>query len=224
MTTSSVAPPAQTSAKEPRATEVAPPVRLRRHALWVWTGAALIAAGGVVSVGLYGASSDAHEVLAAREPLTRGQVIEADDLATVSIELDPAVASVPASELDRLVGQFAAADVPAGGLLSAEQVTSQAVPPQGQSVVGLSLTGAMVPGQNLQPGDKVRVVATAGANGEVSDTTTPEAIAATVVAVSVDDVTGNLQVEVQVPQETGPRLALLATAGKAALVLDPSEG
>jgi len=227
MTTIAPAPgagsPARATSKDAGTADVAPPVRLRRHPAWVWGGVATVFAGAVAGASLWSASSDANEILAAREPLTRGQIIEQDDLATVRVGLDPAVSSIPASELDAIVGQYAAMDVPAGGLLAAEQVTDQALPAQGQSVVGLSLTGAMVPTQHLQPGDKVRVVATAGPNGEIADTTTPESIPATVVGVSVDEVTGNLQVEVQVSRESGPRLALLATAGKAAVVLDSAE-
>src|SRR5690606_17190055 len=160
MTTIAPAPgagsPARATSKDAGTADVAPPVRLRRHPAWVWGGVATVFAGAVAGASLWSAASDANEILAAREPLTRGQIIEQDDLATVRVGLDPAVSSIPASELDAIVGQYAAMDVPAGGLLAAEQVTDQALPAQGQSVVGLSLTGAMVPTQHLQPGDKVR--------------------------------------------------------------------
>jgi hypothetical protein len=203
--------------------EVAPPTRLRRHPAWVWGGIALITVGGTVSAAMYSSSSDDNEVLAVREAVVRGEVIGQDDLVVVRVGVDPAVATIPASELSAIVGQHAATDLPPGGLLAPGQVTAQSIPPKDYSVVGLSLTGAMVPGDQVQPGDKVRVVATTGEGGDVS-TAAPESIEAVVVGVSPDDVTGNVLVSVQVPRENGPRLTLLATAGKASIVLDSSEG
>ena len=213
---------ARSQTKNAASSEIAPPTRLRRHPGWVWGGVAFVCASAVVSVALYNSSSDATEFLAVREAIVRGQVIEQDDLVTVRVGVDPAVATVPAGELETVVGQHAATDVPVGGLLAPGQFTTASVPPADHSVVGLSLTGAMVPADQVGPGDKVRVVATTGEGGEVS-TAAPESIEAVVVGLSVDDITGNVLISVQVPRESGPRLALLATAGKASVILDSAE-
>src|SRR5690606_29986088 len=140
---------ARATSKDAGTADVAPPVRLPRHPARVWRGLSTVLAGAVAGASPWSASSDANVDLPAREPLTRGQIIEQDDLATVRVGLDPAVSSIPASELDAIVGQYAATAVAAGGRLAAGQVTDQALPAPGQSVVGLSLTGAMVPTQHL---------------------------------------------------------------------------
>lgn len=52
-----------------------------------------------------------------------GQVINADDLASVQISADPRIATVPAERLASTVGRVAAADLAAGTLLAETQTT-----------------------------------------------------------------------------------------------------
>jgi hypothetical protein len=75
---------------------------------------------------------------------------------------------VPADQLDRVVGKRAAADLAAGGLITEEALAATAVPGRGMSVVGLGLAPALLPGEPLQAGDRVRVVATPGDQGDVT--------------------------------------------------------
>jgi hypothetical protein len=106
-----------------------------------------------------------------------------------------------------------------------DQITDAAVPPKGFAVVGLSLTGAMLPTEQLAFGDTVRVVPTGGEGGAPVATggTVAPAYAASVVGLSEDDITGNALVNVQVEAANAPSVAKLAAAGQVALVLDSQE-
>ena len=80
----------------------------------------------------------------------------------------------------------------------------------------------LLPGEPLQAGDRVRVVATPGDQGEVTSKE-PRTIAATVVGVHGGDDTGQMVVDVQVPFDDAAELAARAATGRVALVLDSRE-
>src|SRR5665811_1379086 len=92
-----------------------------RLAVWAYTGA-----------------STSQDVLAVRTTVHRGELITRDDLMTVQIGVDPALKPLPASAADTVVGKRAAMDLAAGGLVTAEDVTSAVVPAKGMSLVGVS--------------------------------------------------------------------------------------
>lgn len=204
------------------AAQLAPPPKLRRRPLVTAASVAAICLGSLGGLWVYNASSTSEEVLAMRETVERGHVIEPDDLMTVRITVDPALRPMLAAEADTVVGKRAALDMPAGGVVTAEQVTSQSVPAQGQSVVGISLSPAMLPANELKVGDPVRVVTTPGQQGEVS-AADPQSIDAVVVGLATDATTGNAIVNVQVPYASAPKVAARAATGKVALVLDSRE-
>jgi hypothetical protein len=104
-------------------------------------------------------------------------------------------------------------------VVTQDQVTEQALPAKGSSVVGIALTPGMLPANQIRVGDKVRVVVTPGQQGEMP-TGQPDSIEAVVVGVAKDETTGNAIVNVQVPNNEGPMLAARAATGKVALVLD----
>ena len=131
---------------------------------------------------------------------------------TVQVSADPALAPVPASQASAVVGQRAATDMAAGTLLTREQVSDTVLPAAGMSIVGVGLPSAQLPGEPLLVGDRVRVVATPGASGEVT-AGEPVTIAATVVGVRVNDENGQSVVSVQVPQGDAAELAARAATG-----------
>ena len=157
--------------------------------------------------------------VAVRQTIERGEVITADDLMTVNISVDPALRPLPADRADSVVGKYAALDMSAGGVVTQDQVTDQALPAEGSSVVGIALTAGMLPADQVRAGDKVRVVVTTGQQGEMP-TGEPDSIEAVVVGVTRDETTGNAIVNVQVPTDDGPLLAARAATGKVAIVLD----
>jgi len=188
---------------------------------------ALVCVGALGNVWLLGSISDSSPVLVATSPIERGAVVSREALGTVSVGLDPAVQSVPASRLEELVGQRAAVDIAAGALLTPASTTSENVPAAGLSLVGVSVTSAMMPGTRLLAGDRIRVVATLGPQGEPTsdaEETGPEVFPAIVVSVVAGtDVTGvsaETVVTVQVPEVQAPALAAAAATGRVSIVLD----
>ncbi len=207
---------------ETPARPITPPPKLRRRPMLVLASVAAVIIGALLGVWAYTSSTNTREVVAVRTSIERGQVIDRADLMLVRVSLDPALTPVTGSALDSLVGQRAATDLPAGGLVTPGSVTATVIPARGESVVGISLPAAQLPGEGLQVGDAVRVVATPGAQGDVM-TGEQRAIAATVVGVHADPENGQSVVSVQVPYADAAELAARAATGKIALVLDSRE-
>ncbi len=211
-----------TAAASPPVKHFAPPPKMRRRPFLIAVSIAAVALGALTSVWAYSSTSNTHDVLAVRETVLRGDTIDAEDLVAVKIGVDPALHPLPASQLRQVVGKKAAMDMPAGGVVTQEQITSSAVPPKGQSVVGVSLTAAMLPAGTLTVGDPVRVITTPGQQGEISNDA-PDTIDAVVVGISSDATTGNTTVNLQVPSPAAPDLAARAAPGMVAVVLDSRE-
>ena len=201
---------------------VAPAPKLRRRPALVAASIVAISAGALLAAFAWTATSTTQSVLAVRSAVERGAVIAQDDVMTVRVSADPALAPVPASQASAVVGQRAATDLAAGTLLTREQVSDTVLPAAGMSIVGVGLPSAQLPGEPLLVGDRVRVVATPGASGEVT-AGEPVTIAATVAGVRVDDENGQSVVSVQVPQGDAAELAARAATGNVALVLDSRE-
>lgn len=192
------------------------PQRLRRRPLWVVVAIALVAAGALLGVLLWQASTTTVEVVAVRADVARGALITAADVGTVRVSVDPALQTVPAGELGSVVGKRAAVDLSAGALLTPAQLAVSVVPGAGESVVGVPIAPGLMPAEGLRAGDRVRLVQTPGTGGEVTDA--PRAIDAEVLGVTVGDT--QTVVDVVVPSTTAVELAARAATGKLALVLE----
>jgi flagella basal body P-ring formation protein FlgA len=201
---------------------IAPPPKLRRRPLLVVASVAAVCLGALLGVWAYTSVSTAQEVVAVRSDVQRGALISREDLVTVRIGVDPALSPIPAIEVDGVVGKRAAMDLPSGGLVTRDSIASTVVPAQDMSVVGVALPAALLPGEPLRAGDQVRVVATPGQQGEVTDAE-QRSITATVVGVYPNADTGQTVVSVQVPYDQAVELAAHAATGKVAVVLDSRE-
>jgi hypothetical protein len=200
-------------------TALASPPRLRRRPSLIVASVLLVVLGALASAWAYTSLGNAQEVVAVRADVARGQVITAESLQVVRIGVDPALRTVPSNQASALVGQRAAVDLKAGQLLVPGAVTSEVVPGQGKSAVGLSLTAAQMPSEPLVVGDKVRVVSTPGAQGDLG-TTAPIVFSGEVIAVSDQGSDGTTAVTVEVDADRAPELAARSASGKVALVLD----
>ena len=198
---------------------VTPPVKLRRRPALVVIAVVVTALGCLLGAWAWNATTNTQEVLAARDTIHRGEVIEAGDIQRIRISGDPALAPLPASAYDEVVGQRAALDISAGGLLTTESTSDAPLPPQGQSIVGISLTPAQVPALPMHGGDQVRIIVTPGENGDAASGT-PQFTVAEVVDTAFDETTGNTVVNVLVPYADAGVLAARASTGHVALVLD----
>ena len=157
----------RTAAPDP-GPRVTPPVKLRRRPALVVIAVVVTALGCLLGAWAWSATTNTQEVLAARDTIHRGEVIQAGDIERIRISGDPALTPLPASAYDDVVGRRAALDISAGGLLTTESTSDAPLPPQGQSVVGISLTPAQAPALPMHGGDKVRIIVTPGESGEAS--------------------------------------------------------
>lgn len=210
--------PSTTSATT-SATTFTPPPKLRRRPALIAGGVATICIGALLAAWAWTATTHTEEVLAARSTIHQGDIITAEDLQRVRISGDPAVKPLPASAYDKVIGQRAVLDVAAGSLLTGESTSGTALPPQGQSVVGISLTAAQVPALPLRGGDRVRIVVTPGQDG-AEPARAPEFSTAEVIDTRVDEVTGNSVIDVLVPYAEASVLAVRAATGNIVLILD----
>jgi hypothetical protein len=204
------------------ASTLVPPPRLRRRPALVVAAIGAICIGALLAGWAWTATTTTQEVLVARGTIERGEVIGAEDLARLRVSADPALTPVPSSELDQVVGQRAALDIAAGGLLTPNSLTTEVVPSEGQSVVGIALTPERAPGLELQYGDRVRVVVTP-AQGETLPAGTPLSSDATVVGVHTSTQTGQSVVDLLVPRADAAVLATRIATGNITLVLDSRE-
>ena len=204
------------------ASTLVPPPRLRRRPALVVAAIGAICIGALLAGWAWTATTTTQEVLVARDTIERGEVIGAEDLARLRVSADPALRPVPSAELDQVVGQRAALDIAAGGLLTPNSVTTEVVPSEGQSVVGVALTPERAPGLELKYGDRVRVVVTP-AQGETLPAGTPLSSDATVVGVHTSAQTGQSVVDLLVPRADAAVLATRIATGNITLVLDSRE-
>lgn len=223
--TSGSPPSPDTAASTREHAAVAAPPKLRRRPLLALAGLALVVLGALLAVWVYLSSTDSVSAVAVRDTVMRGETITAADLMSVQVTPDPALQVVPATELNSFVGQRAARDLSAGTLLTPGATTGQVVPGVGQSVVGLALTVELMPGEPLQVGDRVRVVATPGQAGDPATFESAGTVfAAEVVAVTTSIESARTVVSVLVPEGDAAQVARWASTGRAALVLDSREG
>jgi hypothetical protein len=206
----------------PATPPLVPPPKLRRRPALIAGAVAAICLGALLAAWAWTATTSTQEVLVARATIERGSVIEAKDLARVRISADPALSPVAASTFDDLVGQRAALDIAEGGLITSGSTTTQVLPADGMSVVGVALTPAQSPGLDLQTGDRVRIVVTPIPGGEPASGP-PAFNDAEVVGVSLDAETGATVVDLLVPYADATVLAARVATGNVALVLDSRE-
>lgn len=206
----------------PAKTALAAPPKLRRRPVLIAAAIGAVLIGAALAGWAWTATTNTQEVLVARNSIERGGVIEADDLVVARVNADPALKPVAASQRDDVVGQRAGMDIAAGGLLTANSFTSEVEPGEGQSVVGVALTPAQVPGLDLRYGDAVRLVVTP-VQGEEPRPGAPLVNAATVVGVGTSEETGQTVVDLLVPQADAAVLAARVATGNVALVLDSRE-
>lgn len=206
----------------PASSPLVPPPKLRRRPALVAAAIASVCLGALLAGWAWTATTNTHEVLVAQHTIERGSVISADDLKRVRLSADPALSPVTADLLSQIVGQRAALDIAAGGMLTPDSFTSEVVPAEGQSVVGVALTPAQAPGLGLHTGDKVRVVVTP-AQGEQPAAGLPLVNSATVVGIHTADETGQSVIDLLVPDVDAALLATRVAAGNIAVVLDSRE-
>lgn len=199
------------------------PAIQRRAAGRTALGVALVLVGALAAAWLLAGSSDRAAVLVLARDVPYGQSLTAADLTTAEVLVDPGVRTVPASEMDTVLGQVAATGLAAGSLLAPGQVTAGFPPVAGQALVGLPVQAGHLPAGGLTAGDRVLVVDTPQADAD-PPAGTPASIPAQVVRVGEADLNGQIVVDVTVDAGSGAALAVRAATGRFVLVLQAAGG
>jgi hypothetical protein len=197
----------------------AAPPKLRRKPMLVASAVITITLGALLAAYLTTVVGHTKPVVAVRNDVARGETISQADLMVVQITPDPALKTVPGDQLISLVGKHASVDLPAGGLVTSTSTTDATIPAVGQSLVGVSLTPAQLPGEPLRPGMKVRIVNTPRQQDD-PPAKQPAAVPATVVTTHTFGDQGQVVVDVTVPQNAAAALAAAVATGRVALVVD----
>lgn len=210
-----------TPAKTPSQAEPTPaPPRLpgRRNPKWIALGVVALCLGGLLSYVLYARLANETAVVTVAQTVYRGEVIDAADLTTITLQGNTIAQAVPARDLTTLVGKRAAADLVAGSVLVASAVTEEVIPATGRAVVGLKLSAGRTPTSLLIPSAAVRLVALPGEN------TTDDLAGDTFTARVVDQANGpdgtSILVNVDVAADQAAVIAQLAAQDRIALVRD----
>jgi flagella basal body P-ring formation protein FlgA len=205
-------PPTVTRAKPPAPS----PSRLSSRARGrLAVGALVVAVGVLLNLAVYRGVNDRTPVLQLARDVPAGQQLAAEDFRSVGVGSDGTFRSVPAAELNALVGSYAKVRLLTGSLLAREALQLGPLVGAGASVVALTVPAGEVP-VGVRERSKVAVVLVAAdrssksVNGVVVGLPTT-ASSAGLVSVSI---------EVAAPDAAG-----VAAAEKVRLVLlDPGGG
>lgn len=235
-----VSPPSSVPSPVPAADQAAPaPGRAVRPASGVrlaagppaggrrWVAVAVCAVVAVLAalaaVAVVQQTGERSPVLALARDVPMGQQITEQDLVIAQAAADPALAPVAASDLDRVVGLYAATRLHAGSLLTGAMLAEDNRLDAGQRLIGVELRKSRMPLDVLQAGDRVLVVHTnaqADEDGDGGGSSRSE-VEATVRAIGEPDTSGARMVNLAVAAGDAAALAAWAAAGDVMLVLEP---
>lgn len=219
-------PPASDAAP---ATDAAPPAGpalaqvKRRRRPWLWVVSVLLIALGALLVGsVVNTLKTTLPVVAAGQEISRGSIITAENLIIVEVNPDPGLRTIPAAELESLVGQTAVIDVPQGSLMVPGSVGGEVVPQEGDSMVGVALTPPQMPSGGLKPGQLVQLVSTPRQGDDVTETAAVISVEAVVVSTAPVQDTNLTVVNVTVAADQAEQVVGLSATGRAALIVKAS--
>lgn len=115
---------------------------------------------------LYSNASTTESVVVLRADMERGQQVTSNDLRVVEVGSEEALNLVGAGQTDALIGQIALVDLDAGTLVNHSLFANGAAIANGDGIVGMALDPGEYPTLSMRPGDRVRVLATGGDEGQ----------------------------------------------------------
>jgi hypothetical protein len=158
-------------------------------------------------------------VLALRNDVVAGQVIEAGDLTVVRVSTDGGIDPIPSSQRDEVIGQPAAATLLAGSLLVEGAVGDSDGLEAGAAVIAIPVERVRLP-DDLEAGDHVRIYRTVAAQGGEEDAG-PETLGPGVVLAvegGDDDTVNEVRVSVTVSESLAPAIASAVQADQIYIV------
>jgi hypothetical protein len=204
-------------------TPTPPRVPGRRNPKWIALGVVALCLGGLLSYVIYARLANETAVVTVAQTVYRGEVIDAADLTTITLQGNTIAQAVSAADLESMVGKRAAVDLAAGSVLVATAVTEESIPATGRAVVGLKLSAGRTPTSLLIPSAAVRLVALAppDASGQDgSDEVTGDTFTARVLDQAEGADGTSILVNVDVAADQAPLIAQLAAQDRIALVRD----
>ena len=174
----------------------------------------LIVGGGLLAMRL----DQRAQMLAAKDTIKAGQVIDKEDLVSASVSSD-LTTLVRADQIDQVVGRTARVEISKGQLLDTSQLATDPVPGGDLQVVGVSANAGRFPAGGLQPGDKVDIVDIGSQNVIVSDA---QVLAAKPSSGTSDDWTSGAVISVLVDKKGAAKLASASANGTIAVILTAS--
>lgn len=167
-------------------------------------------------------STGSHEVLMVKNDLFRGQTIKQEDLTSLSVEGEQPQYLDINRQAD-VVGTKAQTNLLAGTPVIEGSFASAMPVPEDMSIVGLGLKPSNMPGRELVPGDKVRVVHTPSGEQLTGDETL-QTVAAVIerYPTASEDAEGNSNfiVDIRVKKADAPRIVTWSSSGLVGIVLD----
>jgi SAF domain len=200
------------------ATPEPPRVPGRRNPKWIALGVVALCLGGLLSYVIYARLATETTVVSVAQTVYRGEIIEASDLTTITLQGTTIPQAVPARDLTTVVGRRAAADLVAGSVLVASSVTDETIPAAGRAVVGLKLSAGRTPTSLLLPSSAVRLVALPPENG--TDKLTGDTFTARVIDQREGADGTSILINVDVAADQAATIAQLAAQDRVALVRD----
>lgn len=192
----------------------------RRRRPWLWVvSVLLIAVGALLAATVVNMMRDTVTVVAAAQPIERGETIADEHLARVEVHPDPLLKTTPVGQMAELVGQTAQTDIPAGSLIVPGSAGNPLTPGEGEMLVGVALTPPQRPGGEIKPGQQVELFYTPRQGDDVSEDSQALSIAAVVVSSEAVADTNMIVVNVRVPADQAPVLASLNATGRIALTV-----
>ena len=205
--------PAKQRIGSPTRSQVRPPV--------IAAGVAVVVVAALAFLWILNSQTHTRQVFTAASDLPRGHVIETKDLRAVDIPEGQSIKSIGTADQSAVVGKTVVKELIGGAIIAPEQVSNGSGLPETDSIVGLNLTPSQLPSFPLTGGMKVRLITTPANNQAQADLSKePEAVPATVVSATGSADKNTTLVTVQVPRGAAPVLAVKASSGRIALVLD----
>ena len=207
----------------PRAGQLRGLPRRRRPAM-IALAVALIGAGILASAALYHQANHQVPVLLVTAAVPAGTQLTAADVGTTTVAAGPGLHTIPAQQLNQVIGLVAAVSLRPGTLLASSELTTSLPPGKNQVLVSLPLKPQSIPASGLQPGDHVLVAGTPGYQGQSQSSGGPTGLTQPVPGVveAVDaapDQDGFDVVDLLVAPSAGIELAKQESTGQIELIV-----
>jgi hypothetical protein len=142
----------------------------------VAAGVALVAIAVAANVAIYASLDSSSPAVQATRDILAGELITADALRTVEVDVGDSVPVVPGGDLDVVVGQYAKVRIGAGSLLAPNAVQPRPLIAEGASVVAIKVPEGSLPVGVRERVPVLLVIPSEGTDAAVATTVTGRVI------------------------------------------------